>query len=505
MVRQLWTGDNMEMLATLDDGCAGLIYLDPPFASNRSYDAVVSSRRLADNGHSVPAFDDRWSSADLAAVGLRELERRHALAADLVKQAARVNPDLSNYLLMILPRLLESHRVLAEPGSLYVHCDTAASHYLKTALDAIFGPGNFRNEIIWKRTHAHSSSRRFGPVHDVILFYSRSSEYTWNPGHTEYEDSYIRKYFRQVDERGAYQLITCTAPGDRQGTRAHYEWRGQFPPPGRHWAWQRERMEELEAQGLLVYSANGVPRLRRYVDDGPGLALQDLWLDINRLDAHSEERVGYETQKPVALLERIIQASTNEGDLVVDPFCGTGTTMVAAERLKRGWVGGDKSLLAMSYALARVRQEAGSASVSLRGFPQTEADVSRLFREEVQTYGVWGASILATLADRRALTETVATGRGRLKTPRRRVVELMSWIPLARTGLEPSTPRSGRRLPNLGLVLRNGRAATQLVRQISLRLPALTVREIDPALLVQPTTRRNGMPDVVTKWVTDAA
>ncbi len=248
------------------------------------------------------AFADRWGrdgGEDSAA--LKGLAGAHLGLGELVRALAlgAASTELGGYLTMMAPRLAEPRRILHERGSLYLHCDPSASHYLKILLDHIIGGENFRSEIIWKRTHAHSSSRRYGPVHDVVLFYSRSSADTWNPIFTAYESTYVDKHFRQEDERGRYQLITCTAPGDRVGTRAHYEWCGQLPPPGRHWAWQRERMQQLEDAGLLVYSSNGVPRLKRYVDDGVGLALQDLWLDIKRLDAHSDERVGYETQKPL--------------------------------------------------------------------------------------------------------------------------------------------------------------------------------------------------------------
>lgn len=236
----------------------------------------------------------------------------------------------------------------------------------------------------------------------------------------------------------------------------------------------------------------------------PGLALQDLWLDIRRLDAHSHERVGYETQKPVALLERIIAASTEPGDLVVDPFCGTGTTMVAAERLGRSWIGSDVALLATSYALARVRQEAGRASIALKGFPDSTAAAMGLLKDEPQTFGVWGTSMLATLADRQANTGTVASGTGQLRVDRRRI-EVMSWVPLRASGLEAGTPRSARkRLPQVGLVLRAGRSSRELLGRLNARLPALPIREVDLALLVQPASLLAGMPSDITAWARDA-
>jgi site-specific DNA-methyltransferase (adenine-specific) len=329
---------------------------------------------------------------------------------------------------MMVPRIAEAHRILNETGSIFVHCDPAASHYLKIALDTLFGARNFRNEIVWRRTHAHSSSRRFGPVHDTVLFYSKSERYSWNPVFTPYSQAYLADHFRSEDGGGRYQLITCTGPGDRVGTLAHYEWNGQLPPAGRHWAWKRERMEELDRAGRIVTSSNGIPRLKVYAHEGKGVALQDVWDDISRLDAHSDERVGYDTQKPVALLERIIRASTSPGDLVVDPFAGSGTTAVAAERLGRSWRVFDSSLLAGSIALGRVRQAAGTAPIELVGFPSDVTAARRLRAESPTTFGVWGTSMLGTVVDRERSTQSVTSGLGNLgKTA---VSSLRSWVPL---------------------------------------------------------------------------
>ena len=299
----------------------------------------------------------------------------------------------------------------------------------KPMLDRIFGPANFQNEIIWRRTHAHSGAHRFGPVHDVILYYSKSGNRIWNPMYLNYDSNYIDKYYTHHDEKGQYQTITCSAPGDRTGTRAHYEWRGKLPPPGRHWAWTKEQMEDFESTGRLVYSTNGVPRLKRYVDDGPGVAIQDVWSDIQRLDAHSGERVGYETQKPVQLLERILKASSRPGDLIIDPFCGSGTTLVAAERLNRSWIGIDSSVLACSLALGRARAEAGHLPIRLHGFPKSEVEALELLAASPIGFGIWGAGLLGTVPDRRLLSDTLMVGRGRV-TVGRKSTQLLSLVPL---------------------------------------------------------------------------
>jgi DNA modification methylase len=461
--RRLWVGDNLELLARIPPGSIGLAYLDPPFNSRRNYDTIIAGRGIGDE-HRRQAFADHWRWDAQADRAIRELPGLAPppvveFLRGLVRTLGRC--DITAYLIMMASRLREVHRILAAHGSLYLHCDPAASHYLKLLLDHIFGAENFRNEIIWKRTHAHSSSRRFGPVHDVILFYTKTARYTWNPSYSQYARSYIENYFTHSDHRGRYQLITCTAPGDRTGTRAHYEWRGQLPPPGRHWAWTREKMEEFQRQGRLAYSSNGVPRLKRYVSDGQGVLLQDVWVDINRLDAHSEERVGFETQKPLALLERIIASSSNPGDTILDPFSGSGTTLVAAERSGRHWIGIDASLFACSIALARVRQVVDLEAVALVGFPSNRTEALRVLREDPVGFGIWGTSMLATLADRRAFNSSLATGSGSVRIGRKQL-QLLSWVPL-REEVEGALPSMSKgRLSKLGFVLRLGQGHNDL-------------------------------------------
>lgn len=213
--REIWTSDNLEFLCALDEASVGLVYMDPPFASSRDYHAVLTKDRSSGLTQ-IPAFaDSNWRSLNMAMgdVATQEVESAYALI-DYVRVSGQ--DELAGYLAMMLPRLIQARRVLSLDGSLYLHCDSSAAHYLKVLLDQVLGPENFRNEIVWKRTHAHSGARRYGPVHDVILFYSRSASYIWNQGFTAYEESYIDKYYRSSDENGRYQLITCTGPGDRQ-------------------------------------------------------------------------------------------------------------------------------------------------------------------------------------------------------------------------------------------------------------------------------------------------
>ena len=502
--RCLWALDNVEGMGKLDAESVALAYLDPPFNSGRSYGTVLSTTRTAGK-EMQHSFADTWcwtDNTDRALKNLREFLSKPAVEfIQSITNTLGSSPSAA-YLVEMAPRLAESHRVLRHDGSLYVHCDPTASHYLKLLLDHIFGPDNFRNQIIWKRTHAHSSSRRYGPVHDTLLFYSKSQEYTWNPVFSPYQDSYLEKHFRQTDEHGSYQLITCTAPGDRQGTRAHYEWNSHLPPPGRHWAWKREQMETFENEGRLVHSSNGVPRLKRYSHEGCGVAVQDLWLDINRLDSHSRERVGFDTQKPAALLDRIITASSNPGDLVLDPFAGSGTTAVAAERLKRSWVVMDSSLMACAFALARVRQEVNLATVALEGFPEDASDAKRLLRTEPVAFGIWGTSMLGSIPDRDGTNPTVFVGTGKLSVRSRRV-EILSWVPISGR-LEMSVPGTGRgQLSKLGLILRHNNSAATAQRWLKQRVNIPT-HIVDIEHLVDTGANKTGLSSKLPKLLRTA-
>lgn len=460
--RSIWADDNLSAMASMPAGCATLAYLDPPFNSGRSYEALLG---VESSSGSREAFTDLWSWSDEAESHLAQLEEWVPnSAASLVRSLVAVlgRDDLAAYLAMMTPRMGALHRVLADNGSLYLHCDPAASHYLKIVLDQIFGAQNFRNEIVWKRTHAHSGSRRFGPVHDVILFYSKTAGYVWNQGFSPYSDEYVDKYFRNHDERGAYQLITCTAPGSRVGTRAHYRWRGVWPPANRHWAWTEDVMEQLELDDRLVYSSTGTPRLKRYVDDGEGVRIQDLWLDINPLSAHSAERTGYETQKPSQLLRRIVESSSNPGDLVLDPFSGTGTTAVAAEELGRSWAAVDVSLLAASLTLARVRSTGTDAPVELYGFPRTLGGIRDLRRCDPMTFAVWATGMLGTLIERDSLGTPLAKGTGKLGAEGGAKRSIVSWVPLSPGGSALKDLGLYRSSADLGMLLVGSRSDAEL-------------------------------------------
>jgi len=452
-MKQIVCGDNLAALAALDDSCAALAYLDPPFNTGRRFEQHGSSRDESGSDGTRSAFSDSFTRGEVHVraedVASREMARQLNAIVSLAPASVR------GYLAMLAPRLVQVRRVLKPTGSIFVHCDPTASHWIRVLMDVVFGAGSAVNEIVWRRTAAHGSARRFAPVHDTILFYTAGGRHVWTDPHRPYDDAYLARYFRHRDERGAYQLITCTAPGNRPGTRAHYRWRGAWPPPGRHWAYVEERMRELEAEGRLVYSSSGTVRQKRYVDDGAGVRLTDWWDDVTPVSAHGGERVGWETQKPIALLQRIIAAVTEPGDLVIDPFAGSGTTAVAAQHTGRDFWVSDTSIAACSLALGRLRQGDAEAAVRLTGFPNSERSAMALFETDPLAFGTWGTGILGTLLDRKGSTHELARGHWR---HRARV----------RTSAVPLTPRVNRGVKLADVALNVPGAAIEAERTVEL-------------------------------------
>jgi DNA modification methylase len=257
------------------------------------------------------------------------------------------------------PRCLQLARVLKKTGSFYYHCDWHASHYVKVMLDQIFGENNFQNEIVWKRSSAHSDSKRYGANHDTIFFYTGgANKWTWNKSYTAYEPEYVEQNYRYKDEKGIFRVSDMTA--NKPGGDVSYEWTapdGQKVKPykGRYWAYSKEKMQQMHDAGMIYYRTTGMPMLKHYIDEMPGVPLQTFWDDIKPLISGSDERLGYPTQKPLALLERIVQASSNENDIVLDAFCGCGTALVASQNLKRQWIGIDISPTACRVMAKRLR------------------------------------------------------------------------------------------------------------------------------------------------------
>ncbi len=399
----LWYGDNLEILRdNVTDESVDLVYLDPPFNSNQAFN-VIFAKHPGDAeaaAAQVKAFDDAWHWGPVT----DQQYQRYALAGELPTRTANAlrafytllgENDAMAYLVNMAPRLVELHRVLKRTGSLYLHCDPTMSHYLKVMLDAIFGAERFRNEIIWKRSHAHNSAHRFGANHDVILFYGKARDSRWNAIYQSYNESYITKHYKHVDETGRrYKRENPTGPGIRHGETGQ-PWRDINPTAkGRHWVRPPARLEEMDAAGLIYWpdKPGAWPYVRLYLDEMPGAPVQDVWTDIDPINMIAKERVGYPTQKPLALLERIVTASSSEGDVVLDPFCGCGTAVDAAERLGRKWIGIDIAYIAIDIIRGRLSRNYGtSVSYVLRGSPRDlpgADDLAERDKFEFQTWAV---------------------------------------------------------------------------------------------------------------------
>ncbi len=348
--KTIWTGDNLDILRGLNSESVDLIYLDPPFNSNRDYAAPVGSRAAG------AAFKDTWTLSDLDVAWMGLIADEHPAIYRTIEAAGLTHgKGMQSYLCMMAVRLLEMRRVLKEAGSVYLHCDPTASHYLKLVMDAIFGQVQFRNEVIWRRSHPKGLAfTRFASNHDVILVYGREGETAWNAPYIANPRAH-EQYKLIEDETGRrYQLTSLLNPNpDRPNLT--YEFKGVT----RVWRWTKERMEEADRTGLIVVprGGKGIPRLKRYLDEQPGIPVSDTWDDVPI--AAGKERTGYPTQKPLALLERIIKASSNPGDMVLDPFAGCATACVAAEKLGRRWVGIDLSPKAVELVNLRLRDFMG--------------------------------------------------------------------------------------------------------------------------------------------------
>lgn len=346
---RLYCGDNLTILREyIADESVDLIYLDPPFNSNAVY--YTRSR--------VKAFDDTWHWNETAEHAFDAvIASGNSDAAEMLRamRSFLKDNDMMAYLAMMAVRLIELHRVLKPAGSLYLHCDPTASHYLKILLDAVFGKTNYHNEIIWKRTSAHNDSRAYyGDITDSIFYYSKADQPKWNLIYIPLSDEHVRQKYNQIDTDGRrYTTRDLRSPQPRPNLT--YKYKG-YQPHENGWSISRELMEKYDREGRLYFpkSRDGRIRLKLYLDEAKGLPLQNLWDDIAPLNSQAQERLGYPTQKPLALLERIISASSNEGDVVLDPFCGCGTTVHAAQKLNRRWIGIDVTHLAIEMTKRRL-------------------------------------------------------------------------------------------------------------------------------------------------------
>ena len=307
--------------------------------------------------------------------------------------------DVMAYLTMMANRLLELHRVLKETGSIYLHCDPTASHYLKVVLDGVFGKENFRNEIGWKRTSSHNDAAqglsRYGKNHDVIFFYSKSQTPAWHLQFVPYSEGYLKQHYSNVEAGSGRRYKTSDLTAAKPGGDTSYEWRGVRPPEGRFWAYSRANMETFEGEGRLVYAAkSGMPRYKHYLDEMQGVSLGDLWDDIPPVNSQAKERLGYPTQKPLPLLERMINASSNEGDVILDPFCGCGTAIHAAQKLNRHWIGIDITHLAITLVEKRLRDAFPSVTFEVHGTPKDLDSARDLARRDKYQFQWWACSLV---------------------------------------------------------------------------------------------------------------
>jgi len=390
----LYYGDNLEVLRLhVKDESVDLIYLDPPFNSNQTYNVLFAEKNGTNSAAQIRAFKDTWHW-DLQAAETYEGTVEAGGSVSEAMQAFRKilgSSDMMAYVTMMAPRLVELHRVLRPTGSVYLHCDPTAGHYLKLLMDAVFGPKNFRNQIVWKRTSGHSDAKRCGRIHDMLLFYAKSDASRWNRTYQSYDRQYLDRYYRHKDKDGRRWMSDNLSAAGLTGRGYEYEWKGV----GRVWRCPKSTMERLDREGRLYYTKQGVPRLKRYLDEAKGMPLQDVWYDIQPLRSWHVERLGYPTQKPESLLERVIKASSNEGDVVLDPFCGCGTTVAAAQRLNRRWIGIDITHLAVTLIKYRLRDTFGDeVDYQVIGEPVSISGAMALAKENPYQFQWWALGLV---------------------------------------------------------------------------------------------------------------
>lgn len=387
----LFYGDNLFILREhLASESVDLIYLDPPFNSNRNYNVLFKDEHGTESEAQIEAFEDTWHW---------NLEAEQTYAELLTESADHIakmieslrgfigDNQMMAYLVMMAARLVELHRVLKPTGSLYLHCDPTASHYLKIILDTIFGAKNFRNEIVWKRFNFHADAKRFGKITDRILFYTRSENFTFNRLRVPFSDEYQESKFTHVDGKGRrFRLDNLNPPGGRGPI---YEFNGVTKP----WRFTEERMRQLDAEGR-IYKESRVAQLKRYLDELEGQAVNELWIDVDPINPMSKERLGYPTQKPLALLERIIEASSNLGDIVLDPFCGCGTAIAAAQKLERKWIGIDITHLSIALQKYRMEEMFPDARFKVVGEPKDIGAARQLASEDRYQFQWWSLSLI---------------------------------------------------------------------------------------------------------------
>jgi site-specific DNA-methyltransferase (adenine-specific) len=416
-MNRLLFGDNLGWLRDtreFPDASVDLEYLDPPFNSNADYNVLFREASGQASQAQFHAFTDTWTWADAAELYNHFIDSCPNVAVTEMMEAFHSflkNSPMMAYLAMMAPRLVELHRILKPTGSLYLHCDPTASHYLKLLLDAVFGNQSFRNEIIWKRVTSHSDAKRWSPITDTIFYYAKTETFVWNPQYIGHDEDYVADKYRfdDHDGRGAYRLGDMTSPSPRPNMM--YEWKGHKSPT-KGWRFSKETMQELDAEGRICYpdSKDKRPQLKRYLEEMSGHLISSLWDDIPPINSMAKERLGYPTQKPVALLERIIAASTNPGDVVLDPFGGCGTAAHAAQKTGRQWIAIDVTYLAINLIKRRLRDAFGEAlQFEEKGQPTDFTSAQRLAVLDKFQFQHWALSLI----DARPLKEGDGKGADR--------------------------------------------------------------------------------------------
>ena len=403
-MNKLYYGDNLRIMERMKSESVDLIYLDPPFKSDQNYNLVYKTLTGKPVPEQAQAFCDTWemdAEKERLAKSMPVLMREKGIDDYYVEfwrlwmQALRhTQRPLMAYLIYMVQRLIYMKVLLRRTGSVYLHCDPTASHYIKIMMDGIFGHQNFRNEIIWKRTSAHSSAKRYGPIHDVILFYTKSDKYTWNKVYTKYDDEYLKERFKRGGDK-PWKDADITGSGTRNGETGQV-WRGyDVTAKGRHWAYPPSVLNEMDAQGRVYWpkKRGGWPREKVMLAKAHGIPLQDIWTDISPVNSQAEDRLGYPTQKPPNVLKRIIEASSDKGDTVFDPFCGCGTTVFAAQELGRAWIGCDVAILAIKLIREiltgnRYRLSEGT-QFTVDGIPASIEQADELFRHDPFQFQHW--------------------------------------------------------------------------------------------------------------------
>jgi DNA modification methylase len=411
MPNQLFYGDNLEVLRRhIKDESVDLCYIDPPFNSKRNYNQIYNNIGKEDQAQ-AQAFIDTWTWDDNANKGLAEIQENYqghftSQSIDLISGLAKVlgKGSLLAYLVSMTLRIAEIYRVLKPTGSFYFHCDQTASHYLKLVLDTIFcaQSGDYKNEIIWKRTTAHNDPKRYGTNVDIIFFYTKGNQYLWNPQYKEHDDKYKQRFRNQDDDGRIWTDDNLTAKG-LSGGGYEYEYKGCRSL----WRVPLVTMEKLDSEDKLHFTKNSGIRLKRYLEDNKGIVLQCLWEDISPINSQARERLGYPTQKPESLLERIIKSSSNEGDVVLDAYCGCGTTVAVSQRLNRQWIGIDITYQSISLILKRLEDSFGKGvleNITLNGIPKDmEAAVALANKSDDRTRKEFEKWAVLTYSNNRAI------------------------------------------------------------------------------------------------------